>query len=488
MTTFYITIAIDYVNSKPHVGHAYEKIISDVLARWHRLLGEDVYFLTGTDENAQKNAQAAQEAKIDTKTFVDKNSLAFKHLCDALAISYDDFIKTTEKRHVQVAQQIFEELSKKGDIYKGMYEGLYCYGCEAYYNEKDLVDGKCPEHNKAPTWIKQESYFFKISKYEKQVLKLVKSKNFILPESKRNEIVQRLETDGLKDLCVSRYGAEWGIEVPFDKKHKIFVWIDALVNYISALGYPDQKNYKKFWPANVHVVGKGINWFHSVIWPCILFSIGAKQPQTILVHGYLTAEGKKISKSLGNVIDPLTLIQTYGVDALRYFLIREIPFSQDGDYSEASLKARLNNELNNDLGNLVSRVLTLAEKNFKEIKKVPVDKTLSAAFDLQKIKDIVDSYELHNALSEIWTFVHAVNRYINEKKLWECKGDDLHQQIYTLLECLRVLGIVLYPFIPGAADKINQQLGVKLGTFKDCSFGKVASYKVKKGANLFTKV
>ncbi len=487
MTKFYITTAIDYVNAKPHIGHAYEKIITDVLARWHRLTDDDVYFLTGTDENAQKNAQAAQESKIDIKTFVDKNSLAFRQLCDKLQVSYDDFIKTTEARHVKAAQHIFTELARTGDIYKGTYEGLYCNGCEAYYTEQELVDGKCPEHNKALQHIKQESYFFKMSKYQDKVLKQLKSGAFVLPPGKCQEIINRIETEGLKDLCVSRYGADWGIDVPIDKKHKIYVWIDALSNYISALGYPKGAKFKKYWPADVHVIGKGINWFHSVIWPALLFALGVKQPKLILVHGYLTIEGKKMSKSSGVTVDPVQLVETYGVDALRYFLLREIPLWQDGDYAEQALKNRLNNELNNDLGNLVSRVLTLTEKYFPTLQKTPVDTSLTKHFDLENIKQHISSYDLHLALAEIWKFVHETNKYINTQKPWEQQGEQLQRQLYTLVESLRVLSIVLSPFIPVAADKITKQLGVPLGTIKDCTFGKIAVYKVKKGQNLFTK-
>ncbi len=488
MAKFYVTTAIDYVNARPHIGHAYEKIVADVLARWHRLLGDDVFFLTGTDENAQKNAQAAQEAKIEVRTFVNKNSLAFRQLCDKLTVSYDDFIKTTEARHVKVAQYIFTELARTGDIYKGIYEGLYCTGCEAYYNEKELVDGKCPEHNKAPTHIKQESYFFKMSKYQDKVLNLLQSGSFVLPEGKCLEITNRIKTEGLKDLCVSRYDASWGIDVPIDKKHKIYVWIDALSNYISALGYPGGAKFKKYWPADVHLIGKGINWFHSVIWPALLFALKVKQPKLILVHGYLTVEGRKMSKSSGATIDPAALVEKYGVDALRYFLLREIPLWQDGDYSEQSLKNRLNNELNNDLGNLASRVLTLTEKHFPELKKVTVDSSLSKSFDLDAIKKHIAAFELHNALTEIWAFVHAANRYVNEQKPWECTGAVLQKQLYTLLEALRILAIILQPFIPSTTDKLNTQLGVKPGTLKDCTFGKIASYKVKKGDNLFQKV
>lgn len=481
---FYITTAIYYVNAAPHIGHAYEKIIADTIARWHRLKGENVFFLTGTDENAQKNEQAAREQGIEVKKFVDKNSKKFEELCKKLNISNDDFIKTTEKRHVMVAQNIFKKVYDKGDIYKGFYEGYYCEGCEAFLTEKDLLDGKCPEHNKEPIWLKEESYFFKLSKYQEQILKLLKSKDFVIPESKKNEMISRLENEGLKDISVSRTKLDWGIDVPIDKNHKIYVWFDALINYISALGYPNGNKFKKYWPADVHLIGKGINWFHSVIWPGILFSANIKQPKNIVVHGYLTVNGQKIGKSLSNVIDPINLIEKYGVDSLRYFLIREIPFGEDGDFSENSLKNRINNELANDLGNLVSRSLTLVEK-FKG--KIQGKDELSKKLNLKLINEYMDKFELHNALSEIWKFINEVNKYINDKKPWNLKGKELSNVLYNLLESLRIISILINPFMPETSEKINKQLGINKGKLKDYKFIKT-KYKIKKGKHLFEKI
>ncbi len=482
MEKFYITTAIDYVNALPHLGHAYEKICADVLARWNRLLDKEVFFLTGTDENAQKNAKAAKEAKIPVKKFVDQNTEKFKELCKILDISYDYFIRTTEERHFKVSQEIFQKVYDKGDIYKGKYQGYYCSGCEAFWTEKDLVDGKCPEHNKEPEWLEEESYFFKMDKYKDQIIKLLESDKFVIPKNFRNEMLNRINDEGLKDLSVSRINLEWGVPVHFDEKHKIYVWFDALVNYLSGIDYPNNK-YKKFWPADVHLIGKGINWFHSIIWPAILISAEIELPKTILVHGYVNLKGKKMSKSQGGVIDPIKISNKYGTDALRYFLIREIHFGSDGDFSEEALKNRLNNELANDLGNLLSRILSMIEKYFDS--NIPLGSN-DLEFDIKKIKKLMNNYELTLALSEIWKYVNDINRYININKPWE--GEDRENVLYTALDSLRIVGILLYPFIPETVEKMNEQLCIKLGNMDECKPNLLKRGKIKKGKNLFDKI
>lgn len=465
---FYVTTAIDYVNARPHIGHAFEKVLADALIRWHKLKGDKTFFLTGTDENAQKNVQAAKTENISVKKFVDRNSKIFIELCKKLNVDYDRFIRTTEEEHKKIAQKIFKKVADKGDIYKGKYEGYYCTGCEAFITEKDLVQGRCPEHDKKPEWVSEDAYFFKLSKYKKDLVKFVK--NYIVPESKKKEILVRLENEELKDLCVSRTGLDWGIDSPIDKNFKIYVWFDALINYYSGANGN--------WPADVHVIGKGINWFHSVIWPAMLFSAGIKLPKKLLVHGYLTTNGKKMSKSLGNVIDPIELAEKYGADSVRYSLLRCSVF-EDSDYSEEILIARHNNELANKLGNLVSRVARLIEKNGVESappnsrshSKFPPThpnknsfvRTLSHPTLLKKLneKEIakhLDNFELDKALNEIFAFVDVCNEYVQKKKPWET-GDK--EVLYELKESILKIADLLLPFIPESAGKIKKQFSQK---------------------------
>src|SRR3989344_5762674 len=353
---FYITTAIDYPNAEPHIGHAYQKIIADVLAKWHRLKGENVWLLTGTDEHGKKIQEAAEKAGKNPKEFVDELAQKFKNAWASLNISPNRFIRTTDKDHEALVQRVIQRCQKNGDIYKGVYEGLYCVGCEAYYTEKDAVNGKCPLHNRELEKIKEESYFFRLSRYQKFLLEYYKKNpEFILPKERRNEIISRVK-EGLKDLSISRTSFDWGIPFPGDKKHVIYVWYDALFNYISGAG-----KKQEYWPADLHLLGKDNSWFHCVYWPAFLKSAGYKLPKTVFVHGFLTFNNQKISKSLGNAISPVELVKKYNADSIRYFVCRNFVFGQDGDFSEPALLERHNNELANKLGNLVSRVSALAE-------------------------------------------------------------------------------------------------------------------------------
>jgi methionyl-tRNA synthetase len=471
MKKFYVTTAIDYVNAKPHIGHAFEKTLADALARWNRLIGNKVWFLTGTDENAQKNSQAAKESGIPVKEFVNKNSKIFIELCEKLNLSNDDFIRTTEERHVKLSKEIVKKSFEKGDIYKKNYEGLYCYGCEAYKTEKDLVDGKCPEHpNKKISVLKEEAYFFKLSKYKKQIEKFVK--DCVVPESRKNEILSRLKEDNLKDLCITRKNADWGIDFPLDENFKIYVWFDALINYISGSG-----KKQEFWPADLHVVGKGINWFHSVIWPAILLSSDYKLPKKILVHGYLNLQGQKISKSLGNVIDPFVLVDKYGADSVRYSLLRCSVF-EDSDFSEEILIKR-NNELADKFGNLVSRVSTLIEKYGLE----KTENKLLKKLKLKEVEKHFENYETDKALSVIFSFIDLCNEYVQSKKPWETHDKKV---LYELADSIKAIAILLSPFIPSASEKIAKQFGfeIKYEKIKE----HLENNKIKKGEILFKKI
>lgn len=467
---FYVTTAIDYVNARPHIGHAFEKVIADALARWHKLIGEKVWFLTGTDENAQKNAEAAKEAAIETKKFVDQNSKIFLELCNNLNISYNRFIRTTEPDHIKKSQEIFKKVYDKKDIYKGKYEGLYCLGCESFKTEKDLVDGKCIEHNKKPEFISEDAYFFKLSKYKNKILKFVE--NYIVPVTRKREIITRLKEEELRDLCVSRskINIDWGIDNPVDNKSKIYVWFDALINYITG--------ENGYWPADVHVIGKDINWFHSVIWPGILISAGYKLPKKLLVHAFLNLKGSKISKSLGNTIDPLGLVNKYGSDSVRYSLLRCSIF-EDSDYSEEILITRNNEELANKLGNLISRVSSLAEKH--GIQKT--ENKLLKKLKLKEIEKLMNNFELDKALNEIFAFIDSCNKYVQDKKLWETKDK---KAIYELVDSIKAIAILLWPFIPDTSEKIAKHFGFEINY--NSIKKPISVKKIKKSEILFRKI
>lgn len=480
---FYVTTAIDYVNAKPHIGHAWEKIVADVIARWHRLKGEDVFFLTGTDEHGEKVARAAEESGVEVKKFVDGLAEKFKKSWEKLNISFDRFIRTTDADHERIVQEFIRKIFENGDIYKGYYEGSYCVACESFYTETEAPDKVCPIHKKPLEQIKEESYFFKLSKYQNKLLDFYEnSPEFISPVHRRNEMINRIK-EGLKDLCITRKAIKWGVPFSIDKEYVLYVWVDALLNYITALGWPGGK-FKEFWPADLHIVGKEINWFHTVIWPAMLFSAGVEPPKKVFAHGWLTLEGQKISKSLGNVIDPVYLAEKYGADAVRYYIVRQIPFGEDGDFSEKALKERINGELVADLGNLVYRVLTLVEK-FDG--KIEGRDELSQNLNLERIDEYFEKLELHNAVSEVWKFIHATNKYINDKEPWKLEGKELGNVLYNLLEALRIISILISPFMPESSKKINKQLGVEAGKLEDCKF-KEWKGNIKKGKYLFQKI
>ncbi len=465
---FYVTTAIDYVNAKPHIGHAFEKVLADALVRWNKLNGKKVFLLTGTDENAQKNALAAKEKGISTKRFVDENSKFFVELCKKLDVDYDYFIRTTDQKHQKIAKEIFKKVYSKGEIYKGKYKGNYCTGCEAFITEKELVDGKCHEHNKKPEQISEEAYFFRLSKYKNKIINFVKTS--VSPESKKNEILSRLEGGELHDLCVSRTNLDWGIDSPIDKNFKIYVWFDALINYISGA--------HGNWPTDVHVIGKGINWFHSVIWPAMLISADYDLPKKILVHGYLNIDGKKMSKSLGNVIDPLVLTGKYSSDSIRYSLLRSSVFD-DSDYSEKLLIERHNNELADKLGNLVSRVSALAERDGLQ----KTNNNLLKKLDVKRIEKLFENYEFDKVLNEIFGFIDICNEYVQNKKPWETKD---RKVLYELADSIKAIGILLYPFIPSTSEKIAKQFGFKID-FKEIN-KPLKIKKIKKSEILFKKI
>ncbi|SPF31751.1 Methionine--tRNA ligase [Candidatus Desulfosporosinus infrequens] len=478
---YYITTPIFYPNSSPHIGTAYTTVAADALARYHRLLGDKVHFLTGTDENAQKIVRTAEEHGTDPKIYVDGVVERFKELWAALDISNDDFIRTTEERHQKVVQQIFTKLYEQGDIYKSEYAGWYCTPCETFWLENKLIEGKCPNGDccRDVELLKEESYFFRLSKYQDTLLQYIaEHPDFIQPSSRRNEMLRFIE-GGLEDLCVSRTTFQWGIKVPFDPKHVVYVWLDALINYISALGYPDGENYQRYWPADVHIMGKDIVRFHAVIWPIILLALDIPLPKVIYGHGwYLTKEGGKISKSRGNVQDSFELIQRYGSDAIRYFLLREMQVGSDGTYSEDNVVERLNSDLANDFGNFVSRSLAMVVKYREGIIPRPgQDGKLEQELKelSQEIKNSVEKrlgvFDLASALEEIWRFVARCNKYVDETAPWSlAKHEDQRERLdtvlYTFMECIRIMAILTAPFMPGLPSRICRLLGLDEGLIR----------------------
>ncbi|MCL5976198.1 MAG: methionine--tRNA ligase [Candidatus Parvarchaeota archaeon] len=482
MEKFYITTPIYYVNDKPHIGHAYTTVIADILARWHRINNEKVFFLTGTDEHGGKIEKAAAEKHKTPKEFVDENSQIYKDAWKKLDISYDKFIRTTDEYHESAVTEFIRKVWDNGDIYKGEYEGFYCLPDERYITESELVNGKCPDCGREVQKIKEEAYFFRLSKYKEQIVKLIEN-GLITPGKNANEILSRLKGE-LKDLDITRKSVSWGIKFPFDESHSVYVWFDALLNYLSALNWPDGSEFKEFWPADIHLVGKEIVWFHSVIWPAMLLAAGLPLPKNIMAHGWWTVEGRKMSKSIGNVVDPIEIVDKYSADAFRYFLLREKPTWDDGDFSESALKGRINGELMADLSNLVARVLTIAER-FKD--KIEGEVEIEDFIKKKEIIENFDKKDLYSALNLIFEGIRKINRYINDKEPWKLQGKELAKVLYNSLEAIRVSAIFLKPFMPSTAEKIEKKLGIKPQLLADAVFREFNT-NVERGENLFNKV
>ena len=472
------------MNDKPHIGHAYCTIVADVVARWHRLKGERVFYLTGTDEHGEKVEDAAKKAGKTPKEFVDGIVEQYKSAWKSLDISYDYFVRTSDASHVAAVEKAIGRIFDSGDIYKGYYEGWYCVPDESFWTELQLKDGRCPECGREVKKVKEATYFFRLSKYQDRLLEFYgKNPRFLSPKSRSKEIINRVK-DGLKDISITRTTINWGVPFPKDKTHTIYVWVDALFNYVSAIGWPDGEDFGVFWPADVHLVGKEINWFHSVIWPALLMSAGIEPPRMVFATGWWTINGQKISKSLGNAIDPVSLAQKYSVDALRYALLREMPLGDDGNFSEQTLVARLNNELAAELGNLVNRTLTIAERFGGRIEGKP---ELDSSLDVRAIDSRMEEMDTFGALNEIFAFIKAANKYVNDKEPWKLQDADLAGVLYNLLESLRIISILVQPFMPGTAQRLNEQLGVEAGALANCKFGQFTG-KPKRGQYLFKKV
>lgn len=476
---YYITTPIYYPSANFHIGHCYTTIIADSIARYQRLKGKDVFFLTGTDEHGQKIENKAKEKGVTPKEYVDEIVDNAKDLWKSLGISYDKFIRTTDEYHEKAVQKIFDKLYEQNDIYLDKYKGLYCTPCESFWTETQLVDGKCPDCGREVNLVEEESYFFRLSKYQKRIEELYKTNpEFIKPESRKNEMINNFLKPGLDDLCVSRTTFSWGIPVDFDPKHVIYVWIDALTNYITALGYlsDDDSLFKKYWPADLHLVGKEIVRFHAIIWPALLMALDLPLPKQVFGHGWLKIDGGKISKSLGNYKDPREYIDKYGVDAVRYYALREVSFGSDGNFSEEALIARTNADLANTLGNLLNRTIAMTNKYFDGVisnSKVNEEIDTELINKASNLKSVVDKnmekLYISDALEEIFNFLRECNKYIDDTTPWvlakEEKQERLQTVLYNLLESIRISSVLLTPFMPTTTEKIFKQLNTNLNTY-----------------------
>lgn len=458
---FYITTPIYYVNDKPHVGHATTTIAADVVARLHRMAGHDTFFLTGTDEHGSKNEKIAKEQNLSPQDYVDQVSAKFSLLWDRLEISHNDFIRTTEKRHIEAVEKFVSDLKESGKIYKGEYKGLYCVGHEAFIKESDLVDGICPDHKTKPEELTEENWFFKLSDYTDIIREKIESGEFIIsPTERRNEVLGMLKT-GLEDIAISRPNVAWGIPMPFDKTHTVYVWVDALINYVTGAGYPDI-TYARYWPADVHLIGKDIIKFHCVIWPAMLMAVNLPIPRKVFAHGFFTVDGQKMSKTIGNVIDPNTWIDKYGPDVVRYFLLREVPFGSDGDVSEEKLKMRYKSDLANSLGNLFSRVTNMIEKYFDGV--LPDIDQSTQSEKLLETLDLTYDFKFSEALATIWEVIAWSNQLIDKSKPWEMAGKEdekLKVLLTDLAATLLDVAQKLSPYMPETAEKIRSHLSAE---------------------------
>ncbi|MBM3321013.1 MAG: methionine--tRNA ligase [Candidatus Eisenbacteria bacterium] len=487
MNSYYLTTAIDYVNSKPHIGTAFEKIAADCVARYKRLRGFDTFFSMGNDEHSLNVEREARAQGLDPTVYCDRMAVEFESIWRMLHLSYDRFVRTTEAAHERSVREVFRRIEERGDIYKGLYQGLYCVSCENFLQEKDLVDGKCPVHLREPDRIEEENFFFRLTSYREELLAhIAATPSFILPEIRRNEIVSVLEA-GLVDVSVSRSSQGWGIPLPADRSHVVYVWFDALINYLTSVGFPGPSDsFDRYWPADLHIIGKDITRFHCIIWPAMLLSAGIELPKSVYAHGFISVEGKKLSKSLGNVVDPRAMVERFGADTVRYYLLREVSFERDGDFSVGQLAGRHNADLANDLGNLLNRTAGMTRKYLGDVFPSP-----RAGEDGGELRDLaadaaaryaaaMDRFEFHNALAAVWELVRRANRYIEENAPWKLAKDParrakLETVLYNVFESLRIVSVLVSPVMPAKAEELALAIGIdrKAADFRfdaDCAW------------------